>query len=383
MLARGWGNYLAIGGLAVLAVLAEPRIGHAQHPNFPVLTQPEQPVESVPIPDDDGNSEDEAAGDNDGETEGAQGNQTAQPPSVQVPVQESPGNLEAGDDDAECDAACQREKDDLDAQRQMARAAWAMFIVAALGLLITAAGVFLIYRTLIHTKAAAVAARDMVKQGEEATKATLIAAKAAVEANKIQREAFIADQRAWLVIESSVVTSDLVWDREEKRGAFSVRTTIMNRGKTPAVDARVETKSDAQWKPREEVYREVALAAASTYRSVETGQPVVLGNTLFPGGGTVFDSEVTITEDDFAAIRATLKVDLDFWNKPCFVYVTVYFCVGYNLIYADKRHQTGCILRLDVLPDAQGSVAIGPYFGDTPKSRLRLVPDQINGMRAD
>lgn len=314
-------------------------------------------------------------------------------------------NADLTDDGTDDDSPRNYPEEDLEAQNrmafateelvvptvQMATAAWWQAVVTAVGTVLL---LLTLFASTMATKAAgraADAAAAMVKQGEAATKATLIAAdaaveanKAAIEANRLQREAFVAEQRAWLVIESSVVTSDLVWDREKKRGAFSVRTTIMNRGKTPAVDVRVKTKSDARGKSSEDVYREVALEAAKTYRSVSTKERMILGNTVFPGGGIIFDSDVTITDDDFAAICATHEVDFDFWNKPAGVSVIVCFCVGYELTYADKRHRTGCILRLDVLPDKDGNFAsIGPYFGNIPKSRLRLVPDHINSMRAD
>jgi hypothetical protein len=58
----------------------------------------------------------------------------------------------------------QRAQYDLEAQQDMALWAFGLFVSGILGLIATAAGVFLVWRTLFHTKRAADAARDAVTE---------------------------------------------------------------------------------------------------------------------------------------------------------------------------------------------------------------------------
>lgn len=248
-------------------------------------------------------------------------------------------------------------------------AQWLMAIFGAAATGVSLYAVFLVRDTLSETRKAAGSASD--------------AAQAAIESNRLNREMFVSEQRAWLVIESAKVTSDLIWERERGRGAFSVQTIVRNAGKTPAFDVRVETRSDARMRRREDVYREVSLEVGRRYRSIQTGEPAVLGEVVFPGGMMIYKSEVTITQDDFDAICKAHNVSNDYWTEPLAVFVTFCICVDYGLALTKERHRTGTILRLEVAPDEGGNVAIGPYYGNTKRNRLRLVRDGMNSMRAD
>ena len=71
---------------------------------------------------------------------------------------------------------------------------YATFLIGVVSVFVTTAGVFLVRRTL-----------DLQRT---ATEAATEAAKASVEANRLNREGFIADQRPWLSVEV-VVTGPL------------------------------------------------------------------------------------------------------------------------------------------------------------------------------
>lgn len=120
--------------------------------------------------------------------------------------------IEAKKDDADAKRKDQREQDDLEAQRDMAR--WAKYsgwtaiasaIAATIALIVTTAGVILVWRTLIHTKRAAEAAAAMVGHAAAATEAAEETTEEARKATKFAqvtadaaREALAVTDRAWI-----------------------------------------------------------------------------------------------------------------------------------------------------------------------------------------
>ena len=112
----------------------------------------------------------------------------------------------------------QRAEEDLYAQKRMAAwAEWmfyATFLIGVVSVFVTTAGVFPVRRTL-----------DLQRT---ATEAATEAAKASVEANRLNREGFIADQRPWLSVEV-VVTGPLKPDPYGMR--VGIEFTLKNFGK--------------------------------------------------------------------------------------------------------------------------------------------------------
>ena len=88
---------------------------------------------------------------------------------------------------------------DLKAQEGMALWAKAMFWATVAAVILTFAGIVLIWRTLIHTRHAAEAARDMVTEGVKTTSAAIEATNAAIEANRIAREMSERQLRAYIL----------------------------------------------------------------------------------------------------------------------------------------------------------------------------------------
>lgn len=91
--------------------------------------------------------------------------------------------------------------DERNAKAQEKVADWTpwLFGVAGLEMLVTAAGVWLVYRTLVHTKRAADAARDAVDEARAATQATREVGKAQVRAYLTCEGANFAVERDWMV----------------------------------------------------------------------------------------------------------------------------------------------------------------------------------------
>lgn len=128
---------------------------------------------------------------------------------------------------AQADPAAQREEQrgeaDLRAQRDMAKWAMWMFFAAATTTILSALGVFLIWRTLIHTRRAANFAGDAVVEGQKATKA----AEGALE---VQRNTAALQLRPYLLFAEE--------DDDDETKSFDevpmLDLSFQNYGQTPA-----------------------------------------------------------------------------------------------------------------------------------------------------
>lgn len=143
------------------------------------------------------------------------------------------------------DDAQQRERQehheiaDLQAQKDMAfwaeRMTWATYGSVAL----TFAGVLLIWRTLKHTRRTADAAIAAVEEGQRT-------ADAAIEANRINRDMFIRDQRAWLSISNFKIIDDLVWN-DGSVATTKIRHDVKNVRRSPALNVWRMSTFAAGW----------------------------------------------------------------------------------------------------------------------------------------
>lgn len=142
-------------------------------------------------------------------------------------------NNEAGDQAVNCDDTCQRNKRDLSAQESMANAAWAMFWVAFFGFWVGAGTLFLVWRTVEHTKEAVGHARD-----------------AALAANNTNQIA-IADRRPWVTVRREVECDFSVADIQPGAKASELFRyqahlawwhSVENLGKSPAFGVKIAQK---------------------------------------------------------------------------------------------------------------------------------------------
>jgi hypothetical protein len=147
--------------------------------------------------------------------------------------------------------ADQRSKDDLSAQQSMALAAWTQ---AVLGI-VTAV---LLALTLWFTRRAVIEARNT-------TRAATVAAQAAEEQVRISRETLVAEQRAWLFVDFSVISGFRILD---DRIEIDVAVKITNRGKSPALGVRTTMKlvpSRQLYDTSEETFFQEAKTAYDLY----------------------------------------------------------------------------------------------------------------------
>jgi hypothetical protein len=155
-------------------------------------------------------------------------------------------DLIAKQDDAERQRQEDREIADLQAQNDMAFWAMLMFFATVVATFVTAAGVLLIYHTLKYTKAmagdtqrTADAADATATEAKKSTVAAMRAAAAAIKANTLQRNMFIASNRPWLCLDPALIISDLKWNAGAAQITFQLH--IHNFGDAVATDLNIRS----------------------------------------------------------------------------------------------------------------------------------------------
>lgn len=165
----------------------------------------------------------------------ASGNTTAQqgqpepaadtPPNLPISVQNDIHGIASALKAANDKKPSSTDERNARAQEQVAWWTPGLFFLGVLELLITSAGVWLVYRTLFHTKRAAEAAWDAVAE-------TKIA-------NEIAKKGLVESQRAWLDITGVKLTFPTHF--REDGLVFGMSISVKNLGNTPGLNAVVET----------------------------------------------------------------------------------------------------------------------------------------------
>lgn len=195
---------------------------------------------------------------------------------------------------------------------------------------------------------------------------------AAVEANQLSRQTFIADQRAWIEIEGIEIVSPLKWDREKRQGKMAVRFTVKNIGRTLAKGVWITAKFVAFHDRRDTLLTE--MYAQSKHMSKN------LGASIFPGKSTYQVHHITIEKSITDAISANFQRDV--WEEKTPTPLRLAICVHYWLVVSDERHQTGGVIDL-VRADMPGNMGYGPGYGDTPADELRFQKGIDGDFNAD
>ncbi|MEP0320888.1 hypothetical protein [Bauldia litoralis] len=218
MLARARLYVIAIGGLALW-------IGPAWSQD-----QPEPAIEREPIATV-GQQESGPTGENDTPEEQPQApDYSAILESIETAIRE----LIPEENQNERQRQEQREIDDLGAQQQMAVWAKGVFWATVATVGITMVGLFLIWRTLKHTRRAADYARDMVEEGRQATSAAESATHEAKRQADTAEAAYSRLERPYLF--PKIVGSRLYKVPDgTKTPKPHIEYTVANYGKTPAI----------------------------------------------------------------------------------------------------------------------------------------------------
>lgn len=247
----------------------------------------------------------------------------------------------------ECRAE-QREYSDLHAQWKAAEAAegqeflarWQTWITASGAVLAFVGTIALIY-TLNFTRRAADAASD--------------AARAAFEANQINREVMLAEQRPWLSV-SYEIGGALEWTAEGC--VIPLVFWLENSGKTPALQARLAAEVIAV--AAGDLHPLQIVVADKVKGGIHNGQRI----TVFPGQKTRVNVLGIVTPKDLENAKSQMGRD---WVFPGIVGCVVYSTNSGN------THETGFMFALARVP-RDGSSVISPSEGNVPATELVLIP---------
>lgn len=185
--------------------------------------------------------------------------QPASPPlSIEDSLSRIASEIEAANRGPEAERAEQRAEEDLDAQRDMARWAFAMFVATSVTVVIGFVGLALIWQTLVYTRKAAEHTGDMLSEARAASKTA---------ADQLAHAQLTAERqlRAYMTI-NSAEPSDLVV------GKHAVVTVIArNTGQTPAKSIQHNIYIDVVSTPPED-WRPPATKAAGAPSKTTKGQ---------------------------------------------------------------------------------------------------------------
>lgn len=238
---------------------------------------------------------------------------------------------------------------DLAAQQSMAESTWQMAVAAWVAVGATLLGILLIWRTLVHTRIAAIAASDMVEQA----KATTVAANASVDearkATNVAHEAYLAEQRAWISVELDI-DGPLRWytDRDGSRHAsIDASARITNIGKTPALNVHTQMDVVFGWVEAKQAVQK--LARESRHRNIDTSRMLIPRETYNRPWGLGFAEEK-------ARSHAAGE----------HIWPVIIGCVTYEIQRDKKLHQTAFAFAL-----------FDGNAGETVKITIDIPPDRL------
>jgi hypothetical protein len=139
--------------------------------------------------------------------------------------------IESLKDDSDAKAKEDRERRDVIAQETMAFWAAALFWATSVTIILTIVGLLLIFKTMGYSRDAARAAANMVTEGENATKAALLAAQAAGRQAELFEQSFKRSERPYIFF--LVHETHGLRNAREDRPFLSYQ--LVNRGKLPAI----------------------------------------------------------------------------------------------------------------------------------------------------
>ena len=260
-------------------------------------------------------------------------------------------SLQTSQLDPECDEECRRDKQDLEAQMDMALWSQGMFWTNALIIIVTGLGVYYVARTLGATATAANAALESAKAG--------------IASNEIQRETLRANHLVHLDIGPLATPSaPLKW----RENALSIRfkVALENVGIGPAFNAVV------QGHEVNEALGDDSLKVIDELKVTCKAISLNFGQIIKPGETKIFPINVKI-EKERAKILMDGRGDFPGFGI-CFILCGVY----YNTFYStDGTFKRFCFTVMKSAPDAIGAPITSD---DIPLNAEQLV---IRCIRSD
>jgi len=254
----------------------------------------------------------------------------------------------------------QRAEEDLYAQKQMAQWAYWLFVVSSLiGVMsvgVAIGGVYWVHRTWQLQRRAT----------EESTKATL----AAVEANKFQRRAFVAEQRAWIPIRQQDISiyRPLRWQGDSAN--LTIQIVIRNTGQYPA--QAVWLKTAMQLQTMAEIFP-ANFAADARAEAMRYSH-----NVVFPGDSVGYRYLTILHTHDLESYAAEVSRNIGrtmLW-EDIELYPKFIACIDYGIV--SKRDRRHTMVAADILRRKNGQILpIRWVDGTIPADELMLEVLQI------
>jgi hypothetical protein len=247
-------------------------------------------------------------------------------------------------------------------------------IIALFTVLLAIATVRLWHSTAGLEKFAEQQAVDMQKS----IAATTAIAKAASDANQLNRANFVATQRPWLTAANIAVGGPLFYD--VNGGNFTLQFEVKNVGHSPAIHVWIEIRvvapaigGDTNFDPR--------VLQHTLLDEMKTRPLLPFGVTIFPGDTITQNMQVSIPTEELK--RITQKVE--------FIHPTIIGAIEYGFVFEEGRHRTSFFVevRRSDRPRPESDAkkrypgAIFPDEGDIPAADLRLIRSILGGEYAD
>lgn len=291
-------------------------------------------------------------------------------PSVQDSLKRIASTIESSQNGLQAQQDRQRARDNLSAQQNMAHWALGAMIAALIEVLISAAGIFLIWRTLIHTRDAAKATQRMAFDNPAAIAAAVEGNNAAREANEISRQTMAAENRAWIEIEILTVGDLLYQDGQFQLG---VQFLFRNIGKTVALNVApgAELVRDPMTGNRK--IGEIPEELREVFGRLKGRPRKLFAQNIFPGRQSpIQDYTVSIDAD---------KVELQVEGKGTNLFpMSLVIGVQYNTIFdrlEDEAHETIEFSDLRRLHEGRPSLVIVGK-GSVPANEMNLLRSAEN-----
>lgn len=212
------------------------------------------------------------------------------------------------------------------------------------------------------------AAERQITDMQESLRIATTAANAAEHANRVNYDAFIADQRPW-VSPDIALTSGL---KQDANGiSLTLQFILKNTGKSPALNVWVSYEIYPSFGEGVDIIgQQKTLSERERQRPIRDGG---WGLTLFPGDKIPLSITTTLGNADIQrwdTFMSKMGATAYKFLPP----ITLIGCVDYKFVFGPEHHQTGFILDLHAIKhDLPGaSFAIPKFTGEFPVNELRL-----------
>jgi hypothetical protein len=247
-----------------------------------------------------------------------------------------------------------REEQDLKAQWKQAQ--WAQYAAffAFFSVAVTALGLWLVKQTLDANRAAVKHAALSAEATIEAARAASRQAEAAVEGNRLARIAHQNDQRPWVSFAGARLVSGATYF--DGRVNFALQFRIVNSGRTPALNVRLDTKTTSlgTHMARDLNRLQPDFVAEVLTRGTRTG------SLIAPGQAVVQPVQLSISREEVDAVRASAT--------PMLAPVII-ACIRYQSSFSADTLVTAEMWN--ILKD--GNMALPVDGPDVPQEHLSLV----------